>query len=117
VSPIDLAIALEEAGAGEIVINSVDRDGTMDGYDYELATACRSRLHVPLTVLGGAGSLEDIGEMIARCGTVGTSAGSLFVFKGPRRAVLINYPDSDRKDEICGRGMLRYRETQLGVPE
>jgi imidazole glycerol-phosphate synthase subunit HisF len=110
VSPVELAVVLEEAGAGEIVINSVDRDGKMEGYDLELAVAAKSRLHVPVTVLGGAGSLEDIVELIAYCGQVGASAGSLFVFKGPRRAVLINYPNNARKDDLCRRGMLRYRE-------
>jgi cyclase len=100
VSPTDLAVRLERAGAGEIVVNSVDRDGTMKGYDLELAVQFRSQLKVPLTVLGGAGSLDDIADLITHCGTVGAAAGSLFVFKGSRRAVLINYPAADRKDEI-----------------
>jgi cyclase len=108
VPPIGLALMLERAGAGELILNSVDRDGAMEGYDLELAAAFRAELHVPLTVLGGAGSLDDIAELIAHCGTVGASAGSLFVFKGPRRAVLINYPDSGRKDEICRTGIQRH---------
>lgn len=98
--PLDLAETLARAGAGEIVINSVDRDGTMTGYDLELAAAMRERIDIPMTVLGGAGSLDDISALLATCGTVGASAGSLFVFKGRLRAVLINYPDSDKKDTI-----------------
>lgn len=108
IAPIELALELERAGAGEIVINSVDRDGAMSGYDLELATAMRSRLQTPMTLLGGAGSLDDIAELIATCGTVGASAGSLFVFKGRLRAVLINYPPSEKKDEICATGLAHY---------
>lgn len=107
-SPIEIALELERAGAGEIVINSVDRDGTMAGYDLELAAVMRNQLRVPLTILGGAGSLEDISSLIGTCGTVGASAGSLFVFKGRLRAVLINYPPSEKKDEICASGLARH---------
>lgn len=107
-SPIELGLALERAGAGEIVINSIDRDGSMSGYDLELATLFRKVLNVPLTVLGGAGSLDDITALIARCGTVGAAVGSMFVFKGPRRAVLISYPPDARKVEICVEGAARF---------
>ena len=98
--PVALAKALQDAGAGEIVINSVDRDGEMKGYDLELAQQIRGALHVPMTILGGAGSLDDIGALIRSCGVVGAAAGSLFVFKGKYRAVLINYPLAEQKDEI-----------------
>lgn len=99
--PFALAKALEQAGAGEIVINAIDRDGEMQGYDLELAAQMREAVRVPLTVLGGAGSLEDMGALIRRCGVVGAAAGSLFVFKGPYRAVLINYPTAPQKDALC----------------
>lgn len=98
--PVELACRLEAAGAGEIVLNSVDRDGSMKGYDLELAHRMRSALKVPLTVLGGAGSLEHMGELFQRCGVVGAAAGSLFVFKGRYRAVLINYPPPLQKDAL-----------------
>ncbi len=98
--PVELACRLEAAGAGEIVLNSVDRDGSMKGYDLELAHRMRSALKVPLTVLGGAGSLEHMGELFQRCGVVGAAAGSLFVFKGQYRAVLINYPIPQQKDAL-----------------
>ena len=98
--PVALAIALQDAGAGEIVINSIDRDGEMKGYDFELAQQVRTSLRVPMTVLGGAGSLDDIGALIRSCGVVGAAVGSLFVFKGKFPAVLINYPTSAQKDEI-----------------
>jgi cyclase len=95
-------------GAGEIVVNSIDRDGEMKGYDLALAAQLRDAVHVPLTVLGGAGSLADIGQLIRQCGTVGAAAGSLFVFKGPYRAVLISYPQQAQKEELV-LGALRAR--------
>ncbi len=97
---VALARQLEAAGAGEIVFNSVERDGTMKGYDLDLAQRLRSALSVPLTVLGGAGSLDHVGALIERCGVVGAAAGSLFVFKGQYRAVLINYPTPQQKDAL-----------------
>ncbi len=99
--PIVLVQQLQAAGAGEIVINSIDRDGEMQGYDIELARQVRGVVKVPLTLLGGAGSLAQIGELFGACGVVGAAAGSLFVFKGAYRAVLINYPTAAQKDELC----------------
>jgi cyclase len=99
-SLLDLALELERAGAGEVLINSIDRDGTMEGYDLELAQTARSALGIPITILGGAGSLVHLRELISRCGVLGVAAGSLFVFKGPYRAVLINYPGAVQKEEL-----------------
>lgn len=97
---IELAQEAQARGAGELVINSIDRDGEMKGYDLALARRVREAVNIPLTFLGGAGSLDDIGALIKACGVVGASAGSLFVFKGSHRAVLINYPNAAKKDEI-----------------
>lgn len=99
-SVLEVARAAEQAGAGEIVVNSIDNDGQMKGYDLQLATKVRQAVHVPMTILGGAGSLADIGKLISTCGVVGASAGSLFVFKGAYRAVLISYPAPAQKDEL-----------------
>lgn len=99
--PVTLAKQLQEAGAGEIVINSVDRDGLMQGYDLDLASQIKQALKVPVTFLGGAGSLEHLGELIGKLGVVGAAAGSLFVFKGKYRAVLINYPTPAQKVQLC----------------
>lgn len=99
--PIALAKQLQDAGAGEIVINSIDRDGFMQGYELELASQFRNVLKVPLTVMGGAGSLEHVGQLVSRLGVVGAAAGSLFVFKGKYRAVLINYPTPAQKIQLC----------------
>lgn len=99
--PIEFAKRMEDLGAGEIVVNNIDRDGMMKGYDYELAARVREVTSVPLTILGGAGSLNDIAELVRMFGVIGVAAGSLFVFKGIYRAVLINYPGRSQKDEIA----------------
>lgn len=88
----EAASAMERAGIGEIVVNSIDKDGRTKGYDLELARKVRSVTSIPVTVLGGAGSLKDIGTLIENFGVIGAAAGSLFIFKGVYRAVLINYP-------------------------
>ncbi|MDC0309226.1 AglZ/HisF2 family acetamidino modification protein [bacterium] len=99
-SPAEFAQQAQNLGAGEIVINSIDRDGQMKGYDLELALKVREAVGLPMSVLGGAGSLNDIGSLIKTCGVIGASAGSLFVFKGIYRAVLINYPSADDRDSL-----------------
>lgn len=91
---------MESHGAGEIIINNIDLDGTMKGYDLTLAEKVRECTSLPLTVLGGAGSLEDIGALIQKFKIIGAAAGSLFVFKGKYRAVLINYPTAEEKDGL-----------------
>jgi cyclase len=99
-NPLDLVRELQKLGAGEIVINSIDYDGAMKGYDLNLAEKIRNVTNLPLTILGGAGSLEDISKLISKFGIIGASAGSLFVFKGVYKAVLINYPNPSDKDEL-----------------
>lgn len=108
--PIELAREVEALGAGEIALNSIDNDGHMRGYDLELARRLRDATCVPITILGGAGTLGHVGELISACGVVGAAAGSLFVFKGAYRAVLINYPNAGQKDELI-RSALARRET------
>jgi len=100
VEPAEFAARAERLGAGEIVVNSIDRDGVMKGYDLELLTRVREAMTLPMTALGGAGALKDIAELIGRFGIVGAAAGSLFVFKGVYRAVLINYPNRADKDAL-----------------
>lgn len=97
----DMALEMQRRGAGELIVNSISDDGRMKGYDLALATRLRSELRIPLTVLGGAGSLADVSALVAACGgVVGAAAGSLFVFKGNLRAVLINYPSPDQKQDL-----------------
>lgn len=87
----DFIAETTERGAGEIVINSIDQDGMMQGYDLALARLARDNTTSPLTILGGAGESKHMVELIEEVGIVGAAAGSMFVFKGPYRAVLINY--------------------------
>jgi len=97
---LDFAAQVAELGAGEIVMNSVDLDGKMTGYDLDLARRLRKRVKIPMTMLGGAGKLEHLAELFDACGVVGAAAGSLFVFKGKYRAVLINYPKPTEKESL-----------------
>lgn len=97
----------QQLGVGEIVINSIDNDGMMEGYDFNLIDKIKPLVKVPLTVLGGAGTLQDISTLINRYGIIGASAGSLFVFKGQYKAVLINYPNQQEKEKMI-RENLRY---------
>ncbi|TKB65781.1 MAG: glycosyl amidation-associated protein WbuZ [Nitrospira sp.] len=98
--PAEFAKQAEALGAGEIVVNSIDRDGVMKGYDLDLISRVRDATSLPMTVLGGAGSLNDITNLIRSFGVIGAAAGSLFVFKGVYRAVLINYPSRADKDAL-----------------
>lgn len=89
--PVAHAEALVRAGAGEIFLNSVDRDGTGAGFDLALLQRVSAAVNVPVTVCGGAAGLQDMRAAI-RSGASAGAAGSMFVFYGPHRAVLINYP-------------------------
>jgi imidazole glycerol-phosphate synthase subunit HisF len=101
VAPLDFAQQMQAAGAGEIVVNSVDRDGEMKGYDLNLARQMREAVSIPLTILGGAGTRQDIEALFRTCGVVGAAAGAFFVFKGKYRAVLISYPGAAERDEMA----------------
>lgn len=91
---------LDKIGVGEIVINSIDHDGKMEGYDFKLLDIVREITEVPITALGGAGNISDIKDLITRYKIIGAAAGSLFVFKGKYRAVLISYPNSLEKKAL-----------------
>lgn len=95
----DVAMTAASLGAGEILINSVENDGVMCGYDYRVVSAVKSTVNLPLTVLGGARGISDCFELFRRFGVIGAAAGSIFVFKGKFRAVLIQYPSDDEKRE------------------
>ncbi|MAJ98177.1 MAG: imidazole glycerol phosphate synthase subunit HisF [Flavobacteriales bacterium TMED288] len=97
---VDLVEKLENIGVGEIVINSIDNDGAMGGYDINLVEKIRKICSMPITVLGGAGSLNDIQNLISKFKVIGVAAGSLFVFKGKYRAVLINYPNRQERKSL-----------------
>lgn len=100
INPIKFAQEMEQYGAGEIILNSIDHDGLMKGYDLNLIDKIAEKISIPMTVLGGAGSFSDIEKVINKHGVIGVAAGSLFVFKGPYKAVLINYPTQLEKNKI-----------------
>lgn len=102
-NPIDVVRDASIRGAGEIVINAVDCDGKMDGYDLELIEKLREVTMLPMTILGGAGTLDHVVQLWKRFGIIGAAAGSLFVFKGKYRAVLINYPNPSEKADVLAR--------------
>ena len=87
-------------GVGELIINSIDRDGRMGGYDLSLIKLVRNAVDMPVTAMGGAGTLADLGLLIKEYKVIGAGVGSLFVFKGKYRAVLINYPNKAEKTEL-----------------
>jgi cyclase len=99
-SPEEFATEAVGHGAGEILIQSVDQDGKMEGYDLSLIKSVSSKVGVPIIALGGAGTHEDLGRAVLEGGASAAAAGSMFVFYGPRRAVLINYPTKEEKRNI-----------------
>jgi cyclase len=101
--PTDFAQIMEASGAGEILVNNIDRDGMLTGYDIELVSQIQEVINVPITSLGGASSLNNIGELFDKLGIVGAAAGSIFVFKGKYKAVLIQYPNEVDKNSLVVR--------------
>jgi len=90
-APTDYARLMEDSGAGELIVQSIDKDGTMDGYDTDLIREVAAAVSIPVVALGGAGKTEDLREAY-RSGASALAAGSLFVYKDKKRGVLINYP-------------------------
>ena len=91
--------ALVQAGVGELFINDVDRDGTMAGYDLDLVRAV-SKARVSVVVCGGAGTMLHLSQAVHEGGASAVAAGSMFVFHGKHRAVLINYPKADELTKV-----------------
>ena len=98
-NPVDFAKQLQEMGAGEILVNSIDRDGTMKGYDIELIKKISTSLTVPVIACGGAGSIDDLSFAVKGGSANAVAAGSMFVYHGRHKAVLISYPS---QEEIKG---------------
>lgn len=96
---ISVAKEMEKAGAGEIIIQSIDNDGIMQGYDLELIKLVSESVSVPVIALGGAGKLEDF-ALAVKAGASAVSAGSLFVYSGRNKGILINYPDRDELNKV-----------------
>lgn len=101
-SPVDWAIELERRGVGELLINSIDKDGMQSGYDSELIAQVSKSVSVPVIASGGAGSIKDIHDVVKLAGASAAAAGSIFVFQGKHRAVLIKYPTEEESERIWG---------------
>jgi cyclase len=90
--PVEFAVSVAQMGAGEISLNSIDRDGMMQGYDVDLIKRVAGAVDIPVVACGGAGSIADLAAAVKQGGASAAAAGSMFVFQGKHRAVLISYP-------------------------
>lgn len=98
--PVTYAQEMEARGAGEILINAIDRDGTMEGYDLKLIKLISSAVKIPVIACGGAGKVGDFGVAVKEAGASAAAAGAMFVFQGPHRAVLISFPSPDELESV-----------------
>jgi len=98
VSPLELALRFESLGVGEILLNSVEKDGTMEGYDLIIPKLVKENINVPLSVLGGAGSISDVRQLFNEVQPSGLVGSSIFVYQGKYRAVLLSYPNRNLLD-------------------
>ena len=98
--PVELARALERAGAGELLVTSIENDGMMQGYDLTLIRDIAAAVSVPVIACGGASGVDDLRQAVREGGASAASAGSLFVYQGKHRAVLVNFPSQDVRDQL-----------------
>ena len=92
-SPVDFARIMQDNGAGELIVQSIEHDGMMRGYDIPLVKTVSEAVTIPVIALGGAGNLSDMKQAYVEAFANGLAAGSMFVYHGPRKGILINYPD------------------------
>jgi cyclase len=97
---VECAQKLESLGAGELFVNSIDHDGVMQGYDVEIVQKIAHSVNIPVIACGGAGSLEHMRELIEKTSVSAAAAGSIFVYHGKLKGVLINYPSRTELDKI-----------------
>lgn len=93
--PAELAMRAQQLGAGEVIVSSIDRESTFEGYDLRLIETVSRAVSVPVIALGGASRFDDFGSAL-RAGASAVAAGSMFVLNGKHRAVLISYPTPDQ---------------------
>ena len=98
-SPVERALALENAGAGEILLQAIDQDGEMNGYDLDLIAKVSAAVDIPVVACAGAAKRADL-PLPMNVGASAAAAGSLFVFSGPERGVLINFPERGELEQI-----------------
>ena len=102
-NPVAYAIRMQEAGAGELLLTSIDRDGTFEGYDLDLVREVSKAVDVPVVACGGASSVADLARAVT-AGASAVAAGALFVFQRPHRAVLISFPSRSELARAFGPG-------------
>lgn len=107
VDPVDHARRMEQLGAGEILLNSIDRDGTWEGYDIDLVRRVADAVTIPVIACGGAGRLEDFADAVDNGHASAVCAGSFFLFHGKRRGILINYPSRRQLQKTLGANRAR----------
>ncbi len=100
ISPIEYAKRMESLGVGELIINSIDNDGTMAGYDIELIKSISDSVTIPVVALGGAATISDFSKAILEGHASAVAAGSMFVYHGARKAVLIKYPTKEELSKL-----------------
>ncbi|MBM3453880.1 MAG: imidazole glycerol phosphate synthase subunit HisF [Bacteroidetes bacterium] len=101
-NPIDFVKEVELLGAGEIVVNSCDHDGVMKGYDIELLKQIKLNTKIPIVALGGAGNFNHIKQVFNTTNIDAVACGSMFVYLGPLKGVLISYPTRHKIQELFG---------------
>ena len=99
-SPVSVAVEMEKQGAGELIIQSIENDGMMQGYDIPLIRKISEAVTIPVVALGGAGTKIDFKQAIDEGYASAVAAGSMFVYHGPRNAVLVNYPTPEQLSEL-----------------
>lgn len=104
-APVACAVRMEAAGAGEILLTSIDRDGTMNGYDLELIKSVTASVSVPVVVCGGAGETAHFAKAVNESGASAVAVGSMVVYQGKNRAVLINFPSADEIAVVLDRSI------------
>lgn len=97
--PVEWALTLQDKGAGEIIINCIDREGVYNGYDYDLLTRMSVCVSVPIVISGGASSIEDFKNAV-QSGASGMAVGSMFIYKRPHNAVLLSYPSINELKKV-----------------
>jgi len=98
--PVEHVEQLVAMGAGEVLVNDVDRDGTQQGYNLDLIRRFTQRLPVPVIACGGAWTTEHLRQAVKESGASAVAAGSMFVFQGPHRAVLVSYPQYSELERL-----------------
>ena len=93
--PVTFAVSMEQAGAGEILLTAIDQDGTMNGYDLKLIKSVTDSVSIPVVACGGAGEISHFTQAVNEAGASAVATGSMVVYQGKNRSVLINFPLPD----------------------